>query len=488
MRKIRLLSLLLVTVLVISSCGIITINRKSAETSGRSGETDGMTEYTYIPLEYETVPDTDGESISRNSLDALDGYDMKGTSVLIAAATECSGMFNAEEGKYASSVALRNSMLADKFAADIVTVIQPASQILKSVANAKKSGDYFADFIVIPAGSMGEYYKNGYLKNLRSLPYLDLDAECFNYDAMSQMTVGNSVYGAVGFANEYVDSYVCLYANKKLLSDAGKEIDYTALYSEEFGWDGLFELFTGLPEGVKTLSSSLTKNDAAIHGFSSSGFNFVDTENGYALIEPDEELDAFAANLKSLVSQITASAKVKKSAENGKETTVTVEGFDLFASGLSAFAVGTLGDMEKLGSCGFEWEVLPFPIYSEGSGYATPVSKNAPIVAVLEKGTDVDRVGHVLAALFAASEGYIRDSFLKDAEKRLITRYTTIDMIDLICENPIYDFAVMFGSASTALSGATTGCVTSLLKSASPFSVLVTEKREAAEKYLDGLR
>lgn len=498
MKKKSLLAFILISLVLFSSCGIITINRGTVQTSGESDTTDtDISLPTYVSKDYPTETETDGMEISKDKIALLPDADLDGKSVFFAVAEETGNIFNEEAGIYAQSVLYRNQLVNEKYKTKLITLKKSASVLFDEVKSADKSGDYFADFAVIQYAKIGSYYAGGYLRNLKSLSYAELSDDCYNQSAMEQLTLGGYTVGAVGYATEQIEHYSCLYFNKTLAEKHDISLDYESIYSGDFTWDVFLEMLKRIPEKTASFVSEIDNDELIAASFFSSGQTYLSSDNdgeGLGLSCSTEASASLIASLKELLALKTDSIKkeVPSDAESGTETVtqeITLSGADVFLEGEALFCFGSLGTMNILENCGFKWEALPLPkINASDKSYSTSVSSDAPIITALASGENIDTIGYVLRALNVASFGYLKYDFYRNAEKNLITGVNTLDMIDFICENPIYDHASMFGGSYKALREGTYMAFISAAEGSRSFEYYLSKNASALNKYLASLR
>jgi hypothetical protein len=120
--------------------------------------------------------------------------------------------------------------------------------------------------------------------------------------------------------------------------------------------------------------------------------------------------------------------------------------------------------------------------------YASSTPTTAQIVSFLSSSPNIDNCGYVLEGLFAASQGYFTGNLIKDAMKNSITGIYTPDMLDLIFENPTYDFVYPFSSASDSLKAGTSSVFLNALNGNKDISEYYTNKiKNNLEKFLNSL-
>ncbi len=499
MKKNRTVALFLILALLLSSCGIITFRGGEETTGVTETEPKGpeLTAPDFVPGSYETLAEPDGEAIAEQKLAALPEANFDGLPILILAVAETGDIFNEETGLYSQAVRTRNEMVAQKYNTGVVTTVASAKEVQADVRSSALSGDYLADFVVLRARDLGSWFGSGYIKNLRSLAFFDPDAPCFDKTAMEQLGFGGVIYGAVGHATEQIEHYACLYYNGTLAEKRGLSLDYGAIMRGELTWERFLSLIKeGAGEENASYVSAFDREEAELLLFFSTGQTFL-SKNGEGKMRlgiSDDVTAALVSSLKELrpltTEKLTLPLSGSETGEAGetRKTGETLEGMDIFLRGKALAALGQVGDMNRLANAGFRWEALPLPKSSEDlPGYSTGVTGDAPVMAVLSESDNIDHLGYFLTALNTASEEYLKAEFYRDAMKRLITGVHTLDMLDLICQNPVYDFSRMFGSVSSALRNGTVNALREAVEGKKETSYYFTRYEKALNSYLDGL-
>ena len=495
---VRLATVLLTVMLLFSSCGIIILNDGDEVGTTQAPVTDLPDPTgTYLPNEYPVREETDGFSVSCDRLNALPSADLNGISSFFAVASETGDMWNDEAGLYVSPGNRRNALVNEKYNTTVISQYYEAETLLAKVRDAYRAGDYFADFAVIPHIELGAYYKAGYLNNLKSLLHTDFSAEYYNQEAMAQMTVGGVIYAAVGDATEQLEQYACLYINKTLTAPYGVTPNYKALYDGTFTWDSLLISMKALPEEVIGYVTGYDSDTMRVMTYYSLNKAFL-SPNGIggmilvannaataALVETVKEILPFETSTLTLDMDSWQTEPEGDAAESVGPA--MLEGFEIFSAGKSAYAFGLLGDIASLRTAGFLWEVMPYPKLSDTEEYGTPIHNNAPVIVSLSTGSNIETMGYILQALNAASFGFSRDAFYEDAFETAITGIYTLDMLDIIRENPIYDHSRMFGSTSSALREGTYRAYYHALGGDREASYYFNRYTRNLQVYLDGL-
>ncbi len=478
MTYLKLTALCLSLLLLFSSCGIIIINRGGEEET--TAEDLPIAPPASDSETYPVVTRPSDEEASRDRLSALPSADLGGISVFFAVASETGDVFQDDGGAYRAAVQKRNEMVRAKYNASVLVSRQSAEELRLLAEAAALSGSYFADFAVIRGGDLGGYLEEELLLNLKSLPYADYGADYYRRQAMEQLSAGGMIYGAVGDATEQPEHYTCLYVNAELAESLGASVDYRAVLRGEFTWDRFLISLMTLPEGTTGLVSAFDEETTASYAFAASGGTFVKA-NG----EGKLRLACDTAESRDLIGFLKTLYALDDVSLGGEEEKPS--GFDLFLEGDALYAVGTLADMERLAAAGFLWEALPMPKLSEELPYFTAMTGDTPVVTALSSCRNLDVMGYILDAVNAASGDYLVSEYYAHVLRRLVCSSRTLDMIDLIRGNPVFDAARLFGEGSDAVREGTSGALYEAVSGDKAFVFYLNKKEKALNKALDGL-
>ncbi len=483
MRYTKLTVLLLTGLLLLSSCGIIIIRRGNevgSETESAEETLPPPPADTFEPTTYTVVPEPDDTETAKRRLAALPAADLDGLSVFFAVASETGHIFDDETDLYRTAVLQRNQSVNEKYNTKIITVMKSSAILIGDVKQADRARDYYADFAVLRGGDYTAYVAENYLHNLNSLPFTDYGAEYFDRETMKQFSVGSILYGAVGEATEQPEHYVCLYVNRDYGETVGYEIDYAGVRSGAFTWDGLLTALKALPGEAISFVSAFDKPMTAAYGLSSTGTTFLADKSGSLRLAADTGNGRLlVTKMKDLMPQMSESFS-----DEGK----TESGFSIFTAGHALFALGTLDGTEQLENAGFRWEVLPLPKLRESDPYRTAVTADEPVIVALASSQNIDSMGYILQAVNAASADAFRAAFYEDLTLRLITGVHTLDMIDLIRENPLYDVGLMTAGSVKAVKEGTVDALYEAITGTRTLSYCLSRKETALNRYLDSLK
>ncbi len=485
MKAIKLLSLLLVLSLL-TSCGIIVVN------DGKGGAVSGTTgEEPYKPNDYDTKPFPNYENEAKEMLNALPNVDLGGHTVVIASDESNSDIFDDVEGPYVSAVLKRNSLIADKYNTAVSSNKTTTAALLQQIKSSNLSGSFYADFASVKSSQLGTYYASGAISNFKTLTYGDFTAPYFNSEAIDQLTLNGVIYGVVGSMTESPEGYGCLFFNKTLGEEIGVNIDYASVYNHEFTWDKLLSQMASAKTDNAILTASYDNQTLSQTALLTAGQTFL-SKNSKGDLVSNYNTDiskTVISNLKKLLPYRTDKMTVTNTVigENGNEKIekTTLTGLDIFIKGKSLYSIGTVSDMEKIANCGFEWEILPIPLLTEGGQYNAAATGSAPVLVLLKSSKSIEQNGYILQALGAASYKHIQAAYMKYAMQNYASSYYTFDMLELLIENPIYDHAVMFGSNYSQLRNGTVVTFHNAVTGKNSLSSYINKTKSELQKYLN---
>ncbi len=486
MKAIKLLSLLLV-ISLLTSCGLIIVN------DGKGGAVSvTTTEEEYKPNEYDTKPLPNYEDEAKALLNELPDTDLDGHTVIIASDESNSSIFDDVEGPYVSAVLKRNSFIADKYNTVVSSNKTTSSALFQKIKSSYMSGDFYADFASIKGSELGAYYSSKSIQNYKVLTYGDFTAPYFYQDAMDQITLDGVIYGVIGSMTDTPESYGCLFFNKTLGKEIGINVDYRAVYEHNFTWDMLFSQMAAAETDNAILSASCDNQTLSSTILNTAGQTFLSRNSKGALASDfNTELSkTVISTLKKLLPYRTDKMTVTNTVvgEDGTEKAEkeTLSGLDIFIKGRSLFALGTVSDMKKIANCGFEWEILPIPMFSEGGKYSSAATGSAPVLVLLKSSKSIEQNGYILQALGAASYKHMQTEYIKYAMQNYASSYYTYDMLELITEgHTTYDHAVMFGSNYSQLRNGTYITFHNAVKGNNSLSSYINKTKNELQKYLN---
>lgn len=462
----------------LTSCSVISINQD--KWSGHIDSTAG-TETVHAPDLTTAVTDADtGKDVpltpyeytgkeTAESLLAGINFSFDGGSVFIRSTgeREIKRMLTVEEGTdntYSAAIYERLRMVEETLGCKVHYTVTTLDEMMTDIAASIVLGDYYADMLAVPAGDMAQLARGGYLLNLYSLPFLDMEAEYFRSET-GELSAGNEAYGVISCATADPDDMMCVFYDTEKVSDDLQSL----VKSGNWTWDALLK-YAGT-DGISTDETEPEAGYIAELVTSSSGARFVSHERG---VTPTVTLPDMAADAVTLCRRLIGES-VFKTADAAS-----------FGSGGSTFRIGRLGDMETLADSKVVWDVLPMPkLSAEQKHYSTPMPEPSLVMSVPAYTTNPQGASALIRAFAAASYGYMRDAYLEYHMYNTVRRESTLSMIEIIYENPYYEFSHVFGAAGDDIKKATYALIPDAAVDAeADIAVLFDERREAADKEL----
>ncbi len=465
--SVRCAALLILTAAVIgalSGCGMIIINSPSGTSSGATTvapETQSPDVTTEGPVQTEPAadettappetsrpidpvefPDRIDEAEAR--LDALESpVGISGFDLIIASASDTAGViFCDETSPLYSSRSKRNAMLYEKFKVNIRTIYESVDSgklydDLLLALQAGENAEIYLDLIVIPANQVGRFLAKGLVKDMRSLPFYDMNSGSPNGN------VGTARYADFGEGTDAPEYLYALYFNRTMLEKDGTEKLYADAEAGALTWESIAvtakDIFPrisdiGIEGGAPLLGDLAVKL---------SGIEYIKKDaSGVPKLDISEEDILKLDQLLESVSKFM----VYKPAENAAPA------LERFKSGEIPFYLGTLSDMFDLYDEKTEWGLLPLP--SERDLGA--VSDNRPVVCLPVTATKLEQTSIWLSGFNAASGDWIRDALIQTSiENYLRDNSSCLSLSKILSQKSEVGFERVFSGFYSNLAAAT---------------------------------
>ncbi len=442
--------MLLIVSLLMSACSVVEVpsptwgDTTAESPTGTAGApTSGIAD----------TPPTDSADKIESYLSELPALKYDGeTFVIMTEAPEV--IDGAGDGKIAAAMAKRNQMLSERYGLKIMTVRESEENMLDKAKLAMESDGYFTDLLLLTQAGVGNFAKEGYLLNIRSVPYVDITKDYFYKSSVDAASAEHRVYGIAGMGTVDRDSLPCLYFS----TYRAEQLDFGDMYdlveSGNWTWDKYFECTAALvpyndnrvsvgSRVIYAVGTDSLKESIADAVFTSMGVPYVNASLGTV---PALGIDAESGKI--------LADTVKKMLDDQYFTNADNVA-DMFIGGEVMFYIDTLGSAGKLRDSSYNWSVMPLPKTSESDGYATHINADAPVMlSVMVNSVDAAKCGTVISALNAAS--YDLDSvYIKNAMNTALRDHAAAKSMSIIMKNVTFSFADVFGEAHTAIGNAT---------------------------------
>lgn len=440
-----------------------------------------------------TLPDNDSESTdavkkheytglkeAQEYLDAIGDYSFGGNTVFIkttATAENLGQLFIDgeidEEDTYSATVYERNRMVEEAFDCELHYVTTTIKQMIIDMEAAVESVDYYADLLAVTQEETASLAKEGYLCNLRSLPFFTMEEEYFNASASDALSAGYYDYGVIGAATIDPDSISCVYVNLDLLRGV-YEGDLEAV-AKSGGWT--WELMLEASANAKISCGTIVAGEGGLA-------DLVSASAGLTLIknkQNDTPEVSFSDTANKVIDVCQTLVLDRKSLTAGAEG----GGLPAFLGSVSTFHFGRLGDMNELALVAFDWTVLPMPKMSPEDEYRAYTDADTLVLSVPVNTSNPDGAAILLRAMSAASSGYLRDAYVEYHMYHTVRRSSALTLIEMIYETPFFSFEHGLGTVSSDIEDCTFGLIREMARKRDTNAEKLFGKRDnAADKAL----
>lgn len=461
----------------LASCSVIKINYEKfglgTTASGTDAASDPSQTGQGTVSRYETTftpPDKyefTGKEKAESLLSEI-SFDFAGESVFIGTTDEDGlsrllSLSDEEKNTYEASKYDRSRMVEEKLNCHIRTAASTREELIEKMKASVDSGEYFVDAFALTGEDLAVMAEAGLLLNLNSLAFFDIGAEYF-HPATSGLSAGNSAYAVVSSATVDPDGISCIFYNTDVVTE-----DITSLVrSGEWTWDEFFRISDGSGKGISADAVAGDDGENVVDEkwmsrviFGSAGLTFVSNERGQT---PTMTLPDGAQ----------AAADVYRTLGDRS----LLAGVNNFASGESAFHIGTLSNMEALANIDAVWDVAPMPKLSASQeNYRSAMPESSLFLAAPVNTTNPDGVSAFLRAISASSYSYLRDSYIEYHMYNTVRLESTLGMLEIIYDSADYDIADVFGRANDGIYAASAGLLLDVANDAEADIGSLFEKR-----------
>jgi len=389
MKKISILSLLIILCMCLSSC--YAFGGAQKVTLPYSPSADDITPPEKPSADLPSPPTSLDFGITDSfdpsaALDKLYAYDYNFEFITVATTSNSSTLLPATKHFLDNCAYIRNDALEEKlhFAFSALNE-KNAATVVKNLTNAQKNKTAYADVVAVSLSDISAFEGKDLLFSYSILPFAG---------SAAGQTVSSESFG---FENEFFtinEASVLpsrtrvVFINSELMKKAsiGKADPTTLISGGKWTWDMLdFYISTTYP--------LVTGDDV------SALMNACVTEKS----------DDATAKVKALAASI-ASNTAKTSDPKAK-----------FIAGEALVYIGTLADISEISEAKTPFSIMPVPVFNEGDDYLDiHNASDVTVYACPKSAPDVERSAFLLAALGKASEGSRADAFLQILEGKFL--------------------------------------------------------------------
>ncbi len=350
----------------------------------------------------------------------------------------------------------RNADIGEKYNFTVAEAYGATDNPTSELTKAAQAGEDIYDLLLFSGISLGSLATQGYLMDLTSMPYMDLEQPWYDQSANASLSIANKLHMTAGDLNIMDNNATwAILFNKDLASDLALPDLYQMVLDGTWTLDALEE-YASL--------ASLDLNGDGVHnefdqwGIQGEGFNttaFIQGAGAFPFNKDENDLPVI-----SIQDEHFYSAFEKANAVNGNfdicmfvnnftgYSDVWAECMDLaFTEGRVLFACVGLNRVTLFREMEGDFGILPLPKYDEKQEkYHDLISLgSANMIAIPKTLSDPDRTGIIVEALSAESMYTLTPAYYDQTLKTKSARdEESAAMLDLIFEARAFDLGLLY--------------------------------------------
>lgn len=400
---------------------------------------------------------------------------------------------SSSSGAIGHAVQQRNSILLEKYGADISVTELSGQDLYDELKNAYRSDTEFCDMLSVSTTDSLKLYKMGLLYDMNELPNFNLDSSFFDELNSKSLATNSSLYMLPDPTNLYYENTYVMFYNRNLTTEGGYDNIEEIVMKGEWTWDKFHEI-------AKASSTAYNKSSANVNSdiFGFSAYHNTQTyplvmftSTGKVMVDNTYkntvELSLDATDVEDTCIELNKTYNVK-----GRYPYESNKAADTFLNGRTVFFCNTLNYIYALrdgSEKGSEYGFLPIPkLYQDQQSYSCLVDVEARVISVpatVEFSDDATReyISAIITATCAVGGQTTKNAFLESfVAGYLNNNYETV-MLDTICTGAKFDFAYTFGSAIEDIAHSTTIAVSDYFDFGSMVSSTIRQGRWKFNNY-----
>lgn len=355
-----------------------------------------------------------------------------------------------------SAIFNRNLAVEDRLNIHIVETEQTVDQI----KNTTIAGDGSFDMSLMQGSAVLSQAQSGYLMDLHTMPYQNLEKPYWDHNAVEQLSIGGKLYMGVGdFLTTQIDETCCMYFNKALIINHNLEDPYDLVHSGKWTLDKLTEMATVSGNDVDGNGTFDDNDDYGLMSWRGVFYMFLLNGCGYTLTEKDSDdipqftfyNEGFVNAYEKILAMVHGDERVYYDAEVKKNTRGLSNNHRvqeiMFPAEQVMFWVECISWAKALREMEANFGIVPAPKYNEEqTQYYSCNNGNFFGMAIPVSVSDVDRTSIILEALQSASTDTVLAAYYDITLKTKLTRdEESASMVDIIFDTTTYDCSTVYG-------------------------------------------
>jgi len=325
----------------------------------------------------------------------------------------------------------------------------PEDSFKKSVL--ANTDDY--DLMFAHAYGAGPVASAGLYLNLRDISALNLDRPYWDQGAVKSFELMNKLYFTASDAcvmNN--DAIWVLYFNKKIVQNMGLQDPYQLVRDGSWTMDAMYSMARDAVKDVDGDGKFTAADQWGIASHSLAFLEFLECQ-GEQLVEKDAKgYPVLTTPDDRFVSAFTNVHNLMDSTNGMYVAAGSLKGSDydnaskIFMKDMSLFCAEVLGWARKFREMTADFGILPHPKFDANQpNYINVTADSVPVVGIPITNPDPERTGVFIDALTALSAATVTPAYYTVSLEGKFTRdEDSIEMLDIIRANRIYDLAVIY--------------------------------------------
>lgn len=350
------------------------------------------------------------------------------------------------------------------------------------------AGLFCGDLLVIPNYMMPLFISQNQLMSVKALPFVDLNADCFDKAATDSATIGNFVHAVYGDFTYLADKSVCVFFNKDLVQSNDLTSPYQMEKGDEWTWDNFDTMAKTVRidtnknrkadfEDIFGLSSSYSKADITDIVWAACGEAFFDNNPPYSpkMIFDTEKTQNIIDKIRRLLYNDVSKIYIND--------TKSVSGYDLFLEGRSVFCIAPLDSADEVSAAGINFGIMPLPKLDTQDDYHSFADSSRLAVCVMNNIPDSEFSGRILQKIAEESDFDSIDFCKKYYTTNFLTDNSSAVMLDKIFHNPYYDLATTLGDCYPEIASASNDIIFSHVSTGISFDNLYQQNLKRFDSF-----
>ncbi|MCL2099376.1 MAG: hypothetical protein FWH24_02940 [Oscillospiraceae bacterium] len=348
----------------------------------------------------------------------------------------------------------RNRAVEERLNVNIMSISIPGdwgnmNGFLRTVRNSVGAGSDDYDLIAGYAYYIPVLAPEGLLYNLKSVPYLNPEAEWWSADCAEQMTIDGKLYYITGdLALSLLRSMNVIFFNKLVAQDLSIENLYQTVLSGDFTLDKMTELIKDI---YRDLNGDGGRDKDDMYGYATGTGNKMNTFNAVfdqPIVRKDGAgIPQFVINTPKMIDIVNKMHDFLYENENvhAASEALESEAMTMFQENRTLFMAGYLYESDNLRAMESDYGILPMPKWNKEQPAHYTVSADVySLFCIPVTCSRLEAVGAVMEALCAESYRTVTPAYYEIALKLKYSRDDeTSQMLDLIRAGIRFDFGTV---------------------------------------------